>query len=128
MNANRRESVAPAKTELTTPAKSTPNPTITIPAAASHGEREQTVPTQTKTAPASARPACALRRSAIVPEKSTSSNIANEPNAANVASVGLPITRSPSANMAGMTTAARPARRSAARPGSCDRIHCRGFT
>jgi len=59
--------------------------------------------------------------------KSTSSSIANEPNAANVASWGLPITLSPSANMAGMTIAVLPARRSATRPRSRSRSHRRGF-
>ena len=46
--------------------------------------------------------------------KSTSNSIANEPNAANVAMIGLPITLSPSANIAGITIAALAARRSAA--------------
>ena len=44
--------------------------------------------------------------------------MANEPNAANVARLGLPITLSPNANVAGMTSAVRPDRRSAARPRS----------
>src|SRR5271165_1253397 len=65
-------------------------------------------------------------RSLIVPPKSTSSSIANEPNAAKVASTELSITLSPSANMAGMTIAARPARRSAARSRSRRPSHCSG--
>jgi hypothetical protein len=49
----------------------------------------------------------------IEPVKSTSSSIAKDPNAANVASTGLLSTLSPSANVAGMISAARAARRSA---------------
>ena len=63
------------------------------------------MPRQTKTAPATASAACACSRSRIGPAKSTSSSIANEPNAANVATVGLPITLSPRANIAGITSA-----------------------
>ena len=48
------------------------------------------MPTQTKTAPASASAACARSRSRIGPLKSTSSSIANEPNAANVADRRVP--------------------------------------
>ncbi len=123
MNANSSDTVAPASTELTEPANSTPKPTSPIASAPSQAEREQTVPTQTNTAPASASPTCAWSRSRIGPPKSTSNSIANEPNAANVATAGLPITSSPSANMAGMTKAARPARRNAANPGSRPRSH-----
>ena len=50
--------------------------------------------------------------------KSTSSNIANEPNAANRAISGLSITLTPNASIAGMMIAVRPARRSAPYPGS----------
>ena len=59
-----------------------------------------------------------LQPSRIGPPKSTSSSIANEPKAANVASFGFPSTLSPRANIAGMTIAVRAARRSAAKPGS----------
>ena len=52
------------------------------------------------------------------PPKSTRSSIAKDPNAANVASCGLPMTLSPKANMAGMMIAVRVARRSAAKPRS----------
>ena len=50
------------------------------------------------------------------PPKSTRSSIAKDPNAANVATCGLPMTLLPKANMAGMIIAARAARRSAAKP------------
>ena len=40
--------MAPASTELTTPANSTPKATSAIASAASHGVREQSVPTQMK--------------------------------------------------------------------------------
>ena len=116
MNASSSDVVAPASTELTTPAKSTPNATSAIAIAASHAEREASVPRHTNTPPATASAACACSRSRIGPGKSTSSSIANEPKAANVANAGLPITRSPSANIAGMTSAARPARRSGGEP------------
>ena len=51
MNASSNDTVAPASTELTTPAKSTPNPTTAIATAASQAEREASVPTHTNTAP-----------------------------------------------------------------------------
>ena len=44
MNASSSDVVAPASTELTTPAKSTPNPTTAIAAAASQALREASVP------------------------------------------------------------------------------------
>ena len=44
MNASSSEVVAPASTELTTPAKSTPNATSAIATAASHADREASVP------------------------------------------------------------------------------------
>ena len=47
--------------------------------------------------------------------------MANDPNAAKVASAGFPISLSPIANIVGMTIAVRAARRSAAKPGSCSR-------
>jgi hypothetical protein len=67
--------------------------------------------------------ACASSRARIGPLKSTSSSIANEPKTAKMASVGLAITSLPSANIAGMTIAARAARRSAANPRSRSRSH-----
>jgi hypothetical protein len=85
----------------------TPKATSAIATAASPGEREATVPSDTNTPPVSASAACACSRALIGPGKSTSSSIANEPKAANVATAGLAITTSPSANMAGMTSAAR---------------------
>ena len=54
MNASSSEVVAPASTELTTPAKITPKPTSAIAAAASQALREASVPTQMNTAPTSA--------------------------------------------------------------------------
>ena len=56
MNASSSDTVAPARTELTTPAKSTPSPTTAIAAAAVHAEPETSVPAQMnrKPVPASA--------------------------------------------------------------------------
>ena len=113
MKASSSDVVAPASTELAMPANSTANATSAIATAATGVDCDASVPTHTKTPPTRASEACARRRSRIGPPKSTSSSIANEPNTANVASVGLPITLSPRANIAGITIAARPARRSA---------------
>ena len=52
MNASNSEVVAPASTELTTPAKITPKPTSAITAAASHTFCETSVPMQTNAHPA----------------------------------------------------------------------------
>jgi hypothetical protein len=123
MNASSNDVVAPASTELTTPAKSTPNATSAIATAASHAEREARVPTQTNTPPVTASATCACSRARIGPAKSTSKSIANEPNAANVANAGFPITCAPNANIAGMTSAVRPARRRATHPRSRSRSH-----
>jgi hypothetical protein len=121
MNASSSEVVAPASTELTTPANRIANPTTPIASAAATVEREASVPRQMRTAQATTSELWASTRSRSGPEKSTSSSIANEPNAANVARIGLPITLSPIANIAGMISAARAARRRAAYPGSCVR-------
>ena len=59
-----------------------------------------------------------MTRACIVPPKSTNSSVLSAPNAAKSAMVPLPMTTSLSAKHAGMTIAARAARRSAARPGS----------
>ena len=126
MNASSSAVVAPASTELTTPAKITPNPTTAIATAASHAFCEASVARQTNTPPVTASAACAWSRSAIGPPKSTRSSIAKDPNAANVATCGLPMTLSPKANMAGMMIAARVARRSAAKPRSRWPSHRRG--
>ena len=115
MNASSSDVEAAASTELTTPAKSTQKATTAIAIAASQGSRDARVPTQTRTPPVRASVACDCSRSRIGPLKSTSTSVANDPNAANVATLRLPMTRSPSANREGMTIAARAARRSAAR-------------
>ncbi len=129
MNASSSEVVAPASTELTTPGedhreaddrhRQRRQP---------HALRERACRGTTNARPRRASAACACRRSRIGPPKSTSSSIANEPNAANVATTGLPITLSPSANIAGITIAARPARRSAARSRSRRPSHCSGWS
>ena len=126
MNASSSAVVAPASTELTTPAKITPNPATAIATAASHAVREASVARQTNTPPVTASAACAWSRSVIGPPKSARSSIAKDPNAANVATCGLPMTLSPTANMAGMIIAARAARRSAAKPRSRWPSHRRG--
>jgi hypothetical protein len=127
MNASSSEVDALASTELTTPAKSTPNATTAIAAAASQGLRDASVPVQTSAPPATARAACACRRSRMGPPKSTSNSIANEPNAAKVASSGLSSPLSPMAKSAGMMIAVRAARRSTAYPRSWVASHASGF-
>ena len=118
MSASSRETVAPASTELTTPEKRIPSATTAVTATAVHVEREASVPTHTRHAPASPSAACDPSRVRIGPVKSTRSSIENEPNAAKTAKFGFPTTFSPTANAAGITIAPRPARRSAARFGS----------
>ena len=86
MKASSSDVEAPASTELTTPAKITPKPTSAVAMAASHVVCETSVPRQTSALAASASVACACRRWRSGPPKSTSSSIANEPKAANVAS------------------------------------------
>ena len=103
MNASSSVVVDAASTELTTPANSTPKPTTAIAGAASQ-VGGASVASEMSTPQATASAAWARSRSRIGPRKSTSSNIANDPNAANVATSGLPITSPPSANIAGMTT------------------------
>ena len=117
------EVVALASTELTTPANSTPNDSTAITTAASQVVREARVPTAMSTMHATARAAWHCRRLRIEPPKSTSSSMAKDPSAANVASAGLPSTGPPIANAVGMSTAARVARRSAEKPRSCWRSH-----
>src|SRR5271163_1740905 len=107
--------VAPASTELTTPAKSTTAPTTAIVTAASQAVWETNVPRQINAQHATTSVAWLRRRSSIGPRKSTITSIANDPNAANNAVVASPITSSQNAKTAGITIAARPARRSAAR-------------
>jgi hypothetical protein len=123
MNASSNDVVAEASTELTTPANSTTKPTSTMETAPSASEFDASVPRHTNAPQTRESAACACRRPRMGPLKSTSRSIAKEPKAAKVATIGLPITRSPSANIAGITIAVRPARRSARRPGSCARSH-----
>src|SRR5262245_51975821 len=123
MNARSIATVADASTELTTPAKSTQNPTTVIAVVATQTEFDASVPRHHNTAPAGTSASCERNRSTIVPEKSTSRTIANDPNAANVATAGFPITLSPIANIAGTTTAPRAALRSPTNPGSRARTH-----
>ena len=115
MNASSSDVEARGKHRADDPAKSTQKATSAIAIAASQGSRDARVPTQTRTPPASASVACDCSRSRIGPLKSTSTSVAKDPKAANVATLRLPMTRSPSANSDGMTIAARAARRSAAR-------------
>jgi hypothetical protein len=126
MNASSSAVEALASTELTTPAKSTTNATSAIPAAASQALRLASVPRQMNAPHVKARAACACSRSRIGPLKSTSSSIANEPKAANVATSGFPIHLSPMAKSDGMTIAVRVARRSAPKPRSRLANHCTG--
>ena len=59
MKASSSDVVAPASTELTTPANSTPNATSAIATAATAGEREASVPRHTNTPPVTASAAWA---------------------------------------------------------------------
>src|ERR1035437_8442511 len=81
MKDSNRAVVAPASTELTTPMKSTAKATITIEVAATAVDWEARVPRQIKTKQTTPRDACARKRSASEPPKSTSSNMANDPKA-----------------------------------------------
>jgi hypothetical protein len=126
MNASSRDVVAPASTELTTAENRTANPTTAIESTDSQTVPATSAPTTTSTAPATASPTCACSRRRIVPEKSTSSSIANEPKAAKTATTGSSTISLPIANAAGMATAVRAARRSAIRPRSCLRSQSSG--
>ena len=110
--------VAPARTELATPANSTPKPTTAIATAASQLVCETSVAMAISAPHATARAIWLRRRSRIAPRKSARSSIAKAPNAEKVATVGFSMTFTPSANRAGMTIADRDARRNAANPGS----------
>ena len=105
--------VALAITELTTAENSTTKATIAMPTTAIQVVRDASVPSEISPMQVTPSSTCDRTRSTIGPVKSTNSNIANEPNAANVATSGLPITLTPSASIAGMISAVRPARRSA---------------
>ncbi len=107
MKASSNATVALASVELTTPAKSTANPTSAIATVAVTVECDASVPRTTsrarprprvRAAPECARAACLRSRRAAARRYM--------PKAAKVASVGLPSTRSPSvANSAGITVA-----------------------
>src|SRR5271156_2533548 len=92
MNASRSAVLAPARTELTTPTNRITKPTTTIVTAASQALWDAKVPKQIKTQHATTSVAWLRRRSSIGPRKSVSSSSANDPNAANSAKVGSPIT------------------------------------
>jgi hypothetical protein len=103
---------------LITPEKSTAKPTTAIAPAASHGFREQRVPSVMNTAPTNPSPRYAARRLRGGPAKSVRTSIANDPKAARIDVCGCSITLSASAKTAGMTIAARAALFSAARSGT----------
>jgi hypothetical protein len=113
--ASRSAVPAPASTELTTPAKSTTKPTTAIVVAASQALWETNVPSEINTQHATTSVAWFRRRLSIGPRKSVIINIANDPKAAISTDVVSPITWSQNAKTAGITMAARPARRSPAR-------------
>ena len=69
MSASSRETVAPASTELTTPEKRIPSATTAVTATAVHVEREASVPTHTRHAPASPSAACDPSRVRIGPRE-----------------------------------------------------------
>src|ERR1700677_3179983 len=83
MYASSSEVVALAITELTTDENSTTNATIAIPTTEIQVVCDASVPRAISTAQATPNSAWERIRSWIGPVKSTSSNIANEPNAAN---------------------------------------------
>ncbi len=119
MNESSNDVLADASTELTVPANSTAKATTAIEATASQTGFDSSVPRHTKTAPTTASQDCAWRRSRSGPLKSTSISMANEPNAEKIATSAFRRTTLPKANSTGITMAVRPARRSAANPGSC---------
>ena len=92
MNASSSEVDALASAELTTPANSTKNATTSMASAASQSVREHSVPSTTNTAPVAISATWSGSRSRIRPPNVTNSSMASDPNAANVAMTGLPIT------------------------------------
>ena len=92
MNASSNDVVAEARTELTTPANRTAKPTSAIESAPTTSEFDASVPRHTNAPQTTESAAWACKRPRIGPLKSTSRSIANEPKAANVATIGLPIT------------------------------------
>jgi hypothetical protein len=71
------------------------------------------VPMISSTLPVTARPACAISLSRLVPPNVASTRVAKPPNAANVAICRLPMTSYVSANSPGTTSVARTARNAA---------------
>ncbi|WP_234436045.1 hypothetical protein [Streptomyces sp. NRRL S-813] len=123
MNASSSGVAAPARTELTTPEKSTTKPTDTVATTAVQTDRAARVPSETSTTHATASAACARIRWAGGPVNSTSRSIENAPNAAKVAATGEWKTWVHNAKRRGSTTVALAARRVAARTGSRRRNH-----
>jgi hypothetical protein len=117
--------VAAAKQPLSTPEKRVAKPTTAIAPVASHGSREQRVPSVMKAAPTDASPRYATRRVRGGPPNSTSTRIANDPKAAKIDVCGCAMTLSANAKTAGMTIAARAALFSAARSGTVAMIRPR---
>ena len=107
--------VAPAERyPLNAPEKRVAKPTAAIAPVASHGLREQRVPSVMNAAPTHPSPRYATKRVRGGPPNSASTSIANDPKAAKIEVCGCPITLSANANTAGMTIAARAALFSAA--------------
>ena len=102
----------------TIPARSTANPTAAIAATDATLLVDTTVPRATKQPPTKKRATYETRRARGRPGKSTRSNRANEPNAPKRLTCGLENNRWVRPKTEGMTTAARPERRMARRPGS----------
>ena len=102
MNASSSAVVAPASTELTTPAKITPNPATAIEAAASHAVCEASVARQTNTPPVTA--SAALRREPFRhgAAEIDQDNIAKDPKRAQRSQLRVADDLSPKANRAGM--------------------------
>ena len=123
MKAAKRAVVALANTELITPTKSTTKTTMRVTSAAIQAEPDASVPIVISTTPAAIRLICACSRSVIEPVKSTNSTIAIDPNEAKIPITGFPITSDANANNAGITIAARAARRVADSPASLARNH-----
>ena len=128
MNASSSEVVAPASTELTTPANRTPKPTTRhrrggqprrCARPACRGRR-------TPHRPARA-PACACTRSRIGPREVDEQQQRERAERRERREVRVVEHLVPIANRAGITSAVRAARRSAARSGSRSRSHCSGL-
>ena len=124
MSGSSSEVVAPASTELTTPANSTPNASTAITTAASHVVREARVPRRDEHHARDREGGLALQAVADRAAEVDEQQHREGPEARRTwPAPGCRAPGPPSANAAGMSTAARVARRSAEKPRSWARSH-----